>query len=303
MQDLNDLYYFVRVVDSGSFTAAGKVLDIPKSTLSRRLTELESRLGVRLIQRTSRSFVVTDVGHEFYRHAKAMLLEAEAAEDAVTRRLSEPSGTVRITSSTGMAVFALSNLLPRFMAEFPKVIVVAHVTNRYVDIVDEGFDIALRAHWGAMTDSSLVQRVLTPTPWKLFASPALFEGNIPDDPSDLSNVPGLLLAMRVNEPVWRLKHNDGAETVIACKPRLHCDDMTTLKQAAIAGIGIVALPAYVCRPEMLAGTLMTVLPDWTLGEATVSLVMPSRHGLPPAVRLLADFLIEKFPEVVGHRAE
>jgi DNA-binding transcriptional LysR family regulator len=300
MQDLNDLYYFVRVVDNGGFTAAGKVLDIPKSTLSRRLTELESRLGVRLIQRTSRSFVVTDIGHEFYRHAKAMLLDAEAAEDAVTRRLSEPSGTVRITCSTGMAVFALSDLLPRFMAEFPKVTVVAHVTNRYVDIVDEGFDIGLRAHWGAMTDSSLVQRVLTPTPWKLFASPALLGGNIPDDPGDLSDLPGLLLAVRANEPVWQLKHRGGAETVVAYKPRLHCDDMTTLKKAAIAGIGIVALPAYIIRPEVLAGTLMPVLPDWAIGEATVSLVMPSRRGLSPAVRVLADFLIEEFPEVVGN---
>jgi len=302
MQDLNDLYYFVRVVDNGGFTAAGKVLDIPKSTLSRRLTELESRLGVRLIQRTSRSFVVTDIGREFYRHAKAMLLEAEAAEDVVTRRLSEPSGTVRFTCSTGMAIFALSDLLPRFMAEFPKVTVVAHVTNRYVDIVDEGFDIGVRAHWGAMSDSSLVQRVLTPTPWKLFASPALFEGNIPDNPDDLSELPGLLLSMRANEPVWRLKHDGGAETVIAYKPRLHCDDMTTLKQAAIAGIGIVALPAYTCRPEILTGTLITVLPEWTIGEAAVSLIMPSRRGLSPAVRALADFLIETFPEVVGYRA-
>jgi len=171
MLDLNDLYFFVKVIDEKGFAAASRALDLPKSTLSNRVARLEAQLGARLIQRNSRRFTVTDVGHEFYQHAAAMLIEADAAEGVVQRRLAEPSGTVRFTCSIGMAE-GLADLVARFLVRFPKINLVQHATNRFVDLVDEGFDVGIRGHSAPLVDSSLVQRALVKTPWHLFAGPA-----------------------------------------------------------------------------------------------------------------------------------
>ncbi|QCP49853.1 LysR family transcriptional regulator [Trinickia violacea] len=146
MLDLNDVYYFVQVVENKGITAAARVLNLPKSSLSRRILELEAALDARLIQRTSRRFVVTDVGEAFYKHAVAMLVEAEAAESVVRQRTSEPSGTIRLSCSVAFAQLALAELIPKFMAEYPRVRIVQHAANRHVDPVQEGFDLCLRAH-------------------------------------------------------------------------------------------------------------------------------------------------------------
>src|SRR3990170_2884020 len=155
MLNLNDLLVFVRVVDHGGFAAASRALGIPKSTLSQRLSALEKAIGVRLVQRTSRSFVVTEIGRDFHRHAAAMLIEAEAAEHVVKGRLAEPSGTVRITASLPIAQFRLAPLLPRLAASYPKIRIMLHVTDRFVDIVQEGFDIAIRHHFAPLPDTDL----------------------------------------------------------------------------------------------------------------------------------------------------
>ena len=169
--DLNDLYFFVQIVDHQGFTAAGRALGVPKSTLSHRLAELEKRLGVRLVHRTSRSFVVTDIGNEFLRHARGMLIEAEAAEHVVKRRIAEPSGTVRFTCSVAMAE-NVAELLPRFLLRFPKVDLIQHSTNRYVGMVEEGFVDALRGHSGPLADSGLMQRPLAASPGTCSPPPA-----------------------------------------------------------------------------------------------------------------------------------
>ena len=144
MLDLNDFFYFVQVVDRGGFTAAGRTLRIPKSTLSHRIQQLETNLGVRLLNRTSRRFGVTDAGGEFYRHAGMMLREAELAEGAIRHRLNEPIGTVRCTAAIATMQFAMRDLLPGFLARYPKVNLVAHANDQFVDIVGENFDVAIR---------------------------------------------------------------------------------------------------------------------------------------------------------------
>ena len=243
MQDLNNLYYFVQVVDKQGFTAASQALDVPKSTISRRIAELEAALGVRLIQRNSRRFMVTDAGGEFYRHAVAMVIEAEAAENAVRRRLAEPRGTLRITCSTGMAAFALADLLPRFMAAFPLVEMVLHATNRYVDLVDEGFDLGLRAHSEPLPDSGLIRRSLARVPWALVAAPAYLDrAGMPRTPAELEGHAGLTLTNRSAEPIWTLRDSNGGEVTAQYKSRMQSDEMATLKRAAVAGFGILALP-------------------------------------------------------------
>lgn len=177
MLDLNDFFLFVQVVDRGGFTAAGRTLRIPKSTLSHRIQQLESNLGVRLLNRTSRRFGTTDAGEDFYRHAVAMLREAEQAEAAIRHRLTEPSGTVRCTGGVATMQFAMSDIVADFLVQYPKVNVVVHAVDRAVDIVGENFDIAIRAHSDPLPDSTLVQRTLAPAPWFLFAGSDYLDAN------------------------------------------------------------------------------------------------------------------------------
>src|SRR6516165_12837257 len=169
MLDLNHFFYFVHVVDRGGFTAAGRTLRIPKSTLSHRIQQLESNLGVRLLNRTSRRFAITDAGEEFYRHAVVMLGEAELAETAIRQRMNEPTGTVRCTAAVATMQFAMRDMMPDFLVRYPKVNIFAHATDQIVDIVGENYDVAIRAHSDPLPDSTLVQRTLTPAPWFLFA--------------------------------------------------------------------------------------------------------------------------------------
>jgi DNA-binding transcriptional LysR family regulator len=298
--DLNDFFYFVQVVDRGGFTAAGRTLRLPKSTLSHRIQQLEADLGVRLLNRTSRQFAMTDAGEEFYRHAVAMLREAELAETAIRHRLSEPTGAVRCTAAVATMQFAMRDIVASFLVRYPKVNVVAHATDQNVDIVGENYDVAIRSHADPLPDSTLVQRSLTPAPWFLFAGAAYLDAReTPHTPQDLRHHPSLFMMRTGVAPVWRLRRSSQAkEVVIPLAPRLMSDDMIGLKQAAIAGLGIVALPGYVCRDEVRAGILRRVLPTWHAGDSTITALIPYRQGLLPSVRVFLDHLAAEFPKAV-----
>jgi DNA-binding transcriptional LysR family regulator len=299
--DLNDFFYFVQVVDRGGFTAAGRTLRIPKSTLSHRIQQLEANLGVRLLNRTSRRFGMTDAGGELYRHAVAMLREAELAETAIRHRLNEPTGTVRCTAAVATMQFAMRGIVADFLVRYPKVSVVAHATDQYVDIVGENYDVAIRAHSDPLPHSTLVQRTLTPAPWFLFAGAAYLEVEGPlDIPRDLAKHPSLFMMRTGVRPIWRLRRATGRkdEVVVPLTPRLIVDDMVSLKQAAVAGLGVVALPGYVCRDEVQSGALRQVLPGWTAGDSTLTALIPYRKGLLPSVRAFIEHLAAEFPKVV-----
>jgi DNA-binding transcriptional LysR family regulator len=298
--DLNDFFHFVQVVDRGGFTAAGRTLRIPKSTLSHRIQQLETSLGVRLLNRTSRRFAMTDVGEEFYRHAVVMLREAELAETAIRHRLSEPTGTVRCTAAVATMQFAMRDIVADFLVRYPKVNVVAHATDQNVDIVGENYDVAIRAHTDPLPDSTLVQRSLTPAPWFLFAGSAYLDANeTPQTPRDLRSHASLFMMRTGVAPVWRLRHSRKAkEVIMPLAPRLLSDDMIGLKQAAIAGLGVVALPGYVCRDEVRSGALRRVLPTWLAGDSTITALIPYRQGLLPSVRVFIDHLAAEFPKAV-----
>jgi DNA-binding transcriptional LysR family regulator len=298
--DLNDFFYFVRVVDRGGFTAAGRTLRMPKSTLSHRILKLESNLGVRLLNRTSRRFAVTDAGEEFYRHAAAMLREAEQAETAIRHRLNEPTGAVRCTAAVATMQFAMRDIVADFLVRYPNVRVVAHATDQNVDIVGENYDVAIRAHTDPLPDSTLVQRTLTPAPWFLFAGSAYLDANdAPQTPKDLRSHPSLFMMRTGVAHVWRLRRSGAAkEVLIPLTPRLLSDDMLGLKRAAIAGLGIVALPGYVCRDEVRSGSLRRVLPSWLAGDSMITALIPYRQGLLPSVRVFMDHLAAEFPKSV-----
>jgi DNA-binding transcriptional LysR family regulator len=288
--DLNDFFYFVQVVDRGGFTAAGRTLRIPKSTLSHRIAQLETNLGVRLINRTSRRFGMTEAGEDFYRRAVVMLREAEQAETVIRHRLVEPSGTVRCTAAVATMQFAMRDIVPDFLIRYPKVNVVAHATDQNVDIVGENYDVAIRSHTDPLPDSTLVQRTLTPAPWFLFAGSTYLDANqAPQTPKDLQDHPSLFMMRTGVAPIWRLRRSSKAkdEVVIQLTPRLMSDDMIGLKQAAIAGLGVVG-----------SGALRRVLPTWLAGDSTMTALIPYRQGLLPSVRAFLDHLATEFPKAV-----
>lgn len=304
MLDLSDLHCFVQAVEKKGIGAAARGLDLPKSSVSRRILALEATLGVRLLQRTTRKFAVTDVGQEFYAHAVATLVEAQAAEDVVRRRMAEPSGTIRFTCPVALAQLALAELIPRFMALYPRVRIVQHATNRYVDPVQEGFDVCLRAHSTLLPPSTLIQRHLADMAWHLFAGPAyLARKGTPQTPDDLSAHDAVGLRQAEEPHVWSLVHEEHPEekTTVAYAPRLESDDMGTLKVAA-RSLGIVALPVYVGRKEVESGVLVRVLPQWRAGTATISMLLPSRRGLLPSVRVFIDFLNSHVPGALAAKA-
>jgi len=301
MLDLNDFYFFVHVVDRGGFTAAGRTLRIPKSTLSHRMQQLEANLGVRLLNRTSRRFGMTDAGEEFYGHAVAMLREAELAETTVRNRLAEPTGTVRCTAGVATMQFALAGIISDFLAQYPKVNVLAHSADRPVDIVGENFDIAIRAHTDPLPDSNLVQKTLAPVPWFLFAGTEYVKVHgAPATPQDLDKHPSLFMMRAGLAPALRLRHTGQAheELVVPLTPRLMSDDMVGLQHAAIQGLGIVALPSYVCKAAVQSGALQRVLPEWIAGDSTLTALIPYRKGLLPSVRVFLDHLAAEFPKTV-----
>jgi DNA-binding transcriptional LysR family regulator len=299
--DLNDFFLLVQVVDRGGFTAAGRTLRMPKSTLSHRIQQLETNLGVRLLNRTSRRFGMTDAGQEFYRHAVAMLREAEQAETAIRHRLSEPTGIVRCTAGLVTMQFAMGDIVADFLLRYPKVNVVAHATDHYVDIVGENYDVAVRAHSDPLPDSTLVQRTLAPAPWFLFAGSAYLDADdAPQTPQDLQKCPSLFMMRTGVAPVWRLRHSSKVknEVVIPLTPRLLSDDMIALKRAAIAGLGVVALPGYVCREDVRSGALRRVLPSWLAGDSMFTALSAYRQGLLPSVRVFVDYLAAELPKAV-----
>ena len=302
--DLNDAFYFVQVVEKGGFSAAARSLNIPKSRLSRRVRQLEDDLSVRLLQRTSRIVTTTEIGKEYYRHARDALTRFEIAETAVRRKTNTIEGTVTLSCSVGMAQFGLDQILPRFLQDNPGVTVVQRTSNQMEDLIKGGIDVAIRGHMDSLPDSSLIQMRLAQVEWHLFCSPE-YLGALDeiDDPVALTDHPALVLGRPGASHQWLLRRDEGQTASVPCRVRFASDDMSTLKNAAALSLGIAALPAYVCRPEVEAGSLVRVLPGWTAGRPQISLLMPSRRGLLPAFEAFLDCLKQEMPAVLAGDAE
>lgn len=297
MHDLNDLYYFAQVVEHGGFAPASRTLHVPKSKLSRRVALLEEQLGVRLLQRSSRHFSVTDLGEEFYRHCRAMLVEANAAREAIELRRAEPQGLVRLTCPVALVHVRVGAILADFMAACPKVSVMLESTNRRVDVIGEGIDVAIRVRPPPLEDSDLVMRVFSERGWKLVAAPALIETmGKPGVPADLHRYPTLDMAPASGTHAWELAGPSKERATLHHAPRLVTDDMIALRDAALCGIGITQLPAMIVDDALRRGALVELLPGWSPRSGIVHAVFPSRRGLLPSVRALIDYLAERLAE-------
>ncbi|HKY96009.1 MAG TPA: LysR family transcriptional regulator [Kiloniellales bacterium] len=284
---LDDLSLFSAVAEAGSIVGAARRLRQPKSTVSRRLQVLEERLGVRLIERTTRRLALTDTGQALYERARPALqmLSEAAAEAAGSQR--EPRGRVRLTTGAGMATHVFAGVLAEYAQLYPKVTLELDLTDRQVDIVAEGFDLAIRA--GELQDSSLVQRKLGVSRNVLVASPAFLGryGAI-ETPQALAEAPALL---QPGQETWRLERGEERLALELSGP-VHVNNIWVLLHLARAGLGIARIPYFLCRDDLASGALQAVLPQWEPAGYPVHVLLPSRRYPSPAVRALLA-LIEK----------
>jgi DNA-binding transcriptional LysR family regulator len=297
VQPLEGLYYFTQVVEHGGYARAARALDIPKSRLSRHVAGLETQLNVRLVNRSTRRFAVTEVGQEVCRHATAMLAEADAALEAVEFARAEPRGTLRVSCPVALAQWGLAAWVPEFLAKYPGVRLQLHVSNRRVDVLAEGFDLALRVRSQPSGEDGLVMRSFGEGDELLVASPAyLARAGRPTEPQQLAGADTLDYTEELGRPLWELQGPGGRTERIEHRPRLACHDFVVLRTAALAGLGIARLPETVVRADLAGGALERVLPEWNTPQGIMHIVFPSRRGLLPAVRAFIDFLAQRMPE-------
>jgi DNA-binding transcriptional LysR family regulator len=293
VQDLNNLYFSAKVVDFGSYTAAAKALGLQTSKLSRRIAALETELGVRLINRTTRHLSLTEAGKTFHRHCLALLDEAQAAKDAMSQILSSPQGLVRISCPTGLLQGGVADVLARFLAEHPRVRIALDATNRRVDVVDEGLDIAMRVRKPPLEDSDLAMRTFGPDEMILVASPKLVAAHgEPQTLDDIARMPTLSMASTDERSTWRFLGMNGEPAELTHSPRLCTDDLFTLRRAALQGIGAVLVPHLFVANDLATGALVRLLPSLKAHTGIMHAVFPSRRGMIPAVRALLDLLSE-----------
>lgn len=294
MQDLNDLYYFSEVVRHGGFAAAGRALHLPKSKLSRRVAQLEARLGVRLIERSSRSFRVTEIGQSFFERCRSALNEVERAETLVATAMAEPRGTVRFSCPTGLMELVAA-MMPDFLARFPQVNVRVLATDRAVDLIAERIDVALRVRLTLDTDAALTMRTLARSRRILVGSPGLANTLVDtQDIAALASLPTLSSSEEPGHVTWELEGPEGQVHLVKHEPRIACGDFLALRQAAVAGLGIALLPDHACTEALSNGRLVRFFPQWRSREGIVHLVFTTRTGLPPHVRAWIDHLAEHF---------
>lgn len=293
LPDLNDYRYFAVVVDCGGFSAAARQLGLPKSRLSRRVAGLETRLGVRLLQRSTRRITVTHVGQQVLAHCQALLREAEAAECAAARVKAEPSGRVRVSLPMNLLDISLIGVFEKFMQDHPKVTLDVIQTSRRVDLIEEGVDLALRVRATDDEDPQWATRRLMPTRPLLVASPALSKahGGLGTF-AQLESAPVLGAAGPDGKVHWRLEGPDAEVKEVALAPRLASDHFALRTRAALLGLGVTMLPEVFALPEIEAGRLVPVLRGWRFQLNHLQAVYVSQRGLSPAVRALLDALAQ-----------
>lgn len=297
--DLNDLRYFALIVNHGGFTAAERVTHVHRSKLSRRVAHLEETLGVRLLQRTTRRLSLTEAGKVFYQHCAAMLVEAEAAHEAINQLRSEPVGTVRITCPVVMAHFYLAELIARFMVANPKVRIELDATDRSVNLIEERVDIAVRARDTARNDPGLVARKVGTGRFILVASPTyLGDSPRPQAPAALDQFDWVGGLGAGDEQVWSLVDGEGRAIRVTARPRLLCTDLNTQYQAVIGGVGMAMLPSRIASKGLKFGALEQLLPQWSTSEEDIHVLFASRRGMLPSVRAMLDYLFEHLPEAL-----
>ena len=295
LSDLDDFYCFALVVEHGGFSAAERATDIPKSKLSRRVYNLEENLGVRLIQRSSRHFAVTDIGMNIYRHAQVMMNAARSAHSLVDHLSEKPRGLIKVSLPVSIAQNEMAKILPDFLKAYPEIKVQLLVSNRRVDIVNEGIDLALRVRANIDDDPSLVLRKFENIEQHLFASQAyLNEFGMLKHPEDLSKHRFLSMVDEHLDQQIVVHDQQNQPKKVKINPVVMGSDLMMLAKLASQNSGITLLPDTVAEEYIASGELVRVLPEWKAPHGIFHAVYPSRRGLLPAVRVFIDYLVEHF---------
>lgn len=290
--DLNAMLVFVRVVEAGSFVGAAKVAGIPKSTIARRIDELEAQLGVRLLQRSTRKSELTDAGRAFYERCRQIVEDAEDAVASATQHQREPRGKLRFTTSVLLAESCLGRWTAEYMEQYPDVEIDMFLSARQVDLIADGFDLAIRA--ARPESSSYITRRLVVAPLYLCASPAyLEEHGTPTSTDELKDHRCVLFSPDRTRPRWHLDNAQGDNVSVAVSGQLLVNSLPVVLQHCLAGRGIGQLPAIVCSGNLRDGTLVRVLPEWSNTTFSIHALYPSRHHLSPVLRTFLDFMAEK----------
>lgn len=293
--DLNLVTAFVRVVEQQSFTSAAKALGLPKSSVSRRVTELEEELGVQLLHRTTRKLALTEAGRSYFEQAERALTELQAAAESATGMDTEARGIVRLTAPVDIGVMGLADIVAEFVREYPEIHVELSLSSKVVDLVTEGFDLAVRA--GSSRDASLVARRLGNSALGLYASPEyLKQHGRPQTVSDLANHDCVLFRGKYGKALWRLDGPGGEVSTVEVKGPISVDEMLFVRQVVGTGMGIGLLPTIVIATCKRVGSLDPVeriLPQFSMGGAEVAVVTPSGPKRPRRVTLLRDFLVQR----------
>jgi DNA-binding transcriptional LysR family regulator len=289
-----EMRVFAAVVDAGSFVGACDAIEMSKPAVSRYVRDLEARLGVRLLQRTTRKLSLTDEGAVFYARCKDLLANVEAAESEISSRSSEASGLLKVNVPVSFGIIHLAPLWSEFMARHPKVALDVTLSDRLVDLVEEGFDVAVRI--ARLPSSSLISRKIASTRMILCASPGyLKKHGTPKQPADLANHTVLAYSLLSVGDHWEFEGPHGKVTV-KVMPRLHSNSGETCRSVALAHQGIILQPSFLVGDDLKRGALVPLLPDYLAMALGVYAIYPTRQHLSPKVRLLIDFLIESARE-------
>lgn len=295
MDRFQQMQTFLAVVDTGHFVTAADALGQSKAAVSRAVSQLESRLGVRLLNRTTRRLSLTGEGAVFHERCKQILAELEAAEGEIGERGTEASGRLRLNAPVSFGIHHLAPLWGAFRAQHPRVELEVTLSDRLVDLVDEGFDLAVRI--GRLSSSSLVGRKLASTRMRLCAAPAYLEARgEPEHPKDLPAHAVIAYSYLTSGDDWRLTGPDG-EVTVTTRPVMRSNNGETCIAAAVAGEGVILQPGFLVQPYLADGRLTELLPDWQAPTLGIHAVYPSRRHLLPKVRVLIDFLAERLGDM------
>ncbi len=294
MDHFNAIPYFIAVVDNKGFSPAAQALGISKSAISKRITQLEAYLGVRLLHRTTRKISLTEAGSRYYEYASKASIEAQNAEDAVSQLQGEPQGKLKINAPMSFGLIHMAELIPEFLLRYPKISIDLVMDDKAVDLVEHGFDVAIRN--GELADSSLIARRLAPIHSIVCASPAyLANHSRPSSPSELSEHNCLLYSYSTNKDQWQFKKKE-EQVCIHVEGNYRVNNSEALKLALIKGLGIGRLPSFVAGDALRDGSLINLFPEYRMPAKKVYAVYPERHYLPAKVRAFLDFSIEFFGE-------
>ena len=291
MLDLNDIVVFARVVEAGSFTAAARLLAMPKTTVSRRIAALEREVGVRLLQRTTRSLNMTDAGRLYYEQSSQALRTIEEANLRLAETRAEPSGTIRISAPVGFSGHFLIGAVVDFLAMYPKTKVELRLTDDRLNLVEDGIDLAFRT--GSLQDSTLIARKLGSTHRLLCASPDyLARYGMPESPADLARHRCVIAGPSASGAHWVLDGPQGQESVDVAG-RFAANEMQAVVAAALANFGIAQLPQVMAEALIAEGRLQRVLDGYTTPEGGLYVLYPSSRHLSPLVKAFVDLAVER----------